>query len=149
MFARLFLCFFALFLTAPVFADEAAPPVTVEGARVITVEEAKAYFDSGKALFVDVRNPLNYGRGHIPSAIAAPFEKGGGDEGQKRVFLLKLPRDKGAPIVVYSHGNTGWKSYYAASEAIKAGYGNIMWMREGFKAWQLNDFSVSSGPENN
>lgn len=149
MFARLLLCFFALFLTIPVFAEEAAPPMTVEGGRVITVNEAKAYFDSGKALFVDVRNPLNYGKGHISSAIAAPFEKNGGDEAQKHEFLKKLPRDKRAPIVVYSHGNTGWKSYYAAGEAIKEGYANIMWMREGFKAWTSKGFAVSSGQENN
>lgn len=149
MLARLFLCFFALFLTSPAFADEAAPPMTVEGARVITVEEARAYFDSGKALFVDVRNPLNYGRGHISSAIAAPFEKQGGDEKQRRAFLAKLPRDKRAPIIVYSHGATGWKSYYAAVEAVKAGYGNIMWMREGFKAWTSKEFAISSGTENN
>lgn len=106
MFARLFLCFFALFLTVPAFADEAAPPMTVEGGRVITIEEAKAWFDTGKALFVDVRNPLNYGKGHIPSAIAAPFSKSGEDEELRREFLTKLPRDKGAPIAVYSHGNT-------------------------------------------
>lgn len=149
MLARLFLCFFALFLTAPAFADEAIPPMTVEGGRVITVNEAKAYFDSGKTLFVDVRNPINYGRGHITSAIAAPFENSEADERQRRAFLMKLPRDKRAPVIVYSHGKTGWKSYYAASEAIKAGYGNIMWLREGFKAWESNNFSVSSGPENN
>jgi len=148
MFARL-LYFLVLILAAPAFANESAPPMTVDGGRVITVEEAKAIFDSGKVLFVDVRNPLNYGKGHISSAIAAPFEKNGGDEGQKRAFLAKLPLDKRAPIIVYSHGNTGWKSYYAAAEAVKAGYGNIMWMREGFKAWQSNNFSVSSGPENN
>jgi rhodanese-related sulfurtransferase len=123
--------------------------MTFEGGRVITIEEAKAWFDSGKALFVDVRNPLNYGKGHIPSAIAAPFSKSGEDDELRREFLTKLPRDKGAPIVVYSHGNTGWKSYRAAGEAVKAGYSNIMWMREGFKVWTLKGFVVSSGQENN
>lgn len=144
MFARL-LYFLVLILASPAFADETPVPTAVEGGRVITVEEAKAYFVSGKALFVDVRNPLNYGKGHISSAIAAPFEKNEADEKQRRAFLAKLPRDKRAPIVLYSHGNTGWKSYHAAAEAIKAGYSNIMWMREGFKDWQSNNFSVSSG----
>lgn len=148
MLAR-FLYFLVLVLAAPAFADEGALPTAVEGGRVITVDEAKAWFDTGKALFVDVRNPINYGRGHINSAIAAPFEKSEADEKQRRAFFTKLPRDKRAPIVVYSHGNTGWKSYHAANEAIKAGYLNIMWMREGFKAWEAKDFAVSSGPENN
>lgn len=64
MLARLFY-FLVLVLAVPAFAEEAAVPMTVEGGRVVTVEEAKAWFDSGKALFVDVRNPINYGRGHI------------------------------------------------------------------------------------
>jgi rhodanese-related sulfurtransferase len=132
MFARL-LYFFVLVLAAPAFADESTVPKAIEGGRVVTVEEAKVWFDSGKALFVDVRNPLNYGRGHIPLAVAAPFDDKREDDGHKQAFLRELPGDRRAPIVIYSHGDTGWKSYHAAAVAIKAGYGKIMWMREGFK----------------
>lgn len=148
MSARLLSCFFIFFLTSAAFAEEGLTPVAVEGGRVITVDEARAWFNSGKAQFVDVRNPLNYGRGHIPSAIAAPIGKSGEDEGRRRVFLSKLPTDKDAPLIFYSHGNTGWKSYRAAVEAVQAGYANVMWMREGFTGWQSKRFAVFPGPEN-
>jgi len=146
MLAMLFY-FLVLVLASPSFAGEGPTPTALEGGRVITVEEAKAWFDSGKALFADVRNPLNYGRGHIPSAVAAPFDDKNEDGRKRQAFLGKLPGDKGAPIVFYSHGETGWKSYRAAAAAIKAGYGNVMWLREGFTAWELKRFAVTSGPE--
>lgn len=145
MFARLLL-FFALFLTSPALAGEAPAPLVLEGGRVITVDEAKAYFDSGKTLFIDVRNPLNFGRGHIPSAIAAPFDGSSQDAGEKKLFLNRLPRDRDAAIVFYSHGETGWKSYRAATAAIRAGYRNVMWMRSGLHGWESKGYAVSIGP---
>lgn len=145
MIARLLL-FCALFLTGPAFAEEAPAPSVLEGGRVITVQEAKALFDKGKTLFIDVRNPLNFGRGHIPSASAAPFGSTE-DENGRLLFLKKLPRDKNAAIVFYSHGETGWKSYRAALVAIRNGYGNVMWMREGLKGWTSSGYAVAAGPE--
>jgi len=139
--------FFALFLTAPSFAHEQAAPLRIEGGRVISVDEAKAIFDSGKALFIDVRNPLNFGRGHIPSAIAMPFDGKEAGQPEKSDFRKKLPVHKGASIVFYSHGPTGWKSYRAALEAIRAGYGNVMWMREGLEGWRSKGYPISVGPE--
>jgi rhodanese-related sulfurtransferase len=142
MLARL-LCFFVLVLSAPAFADEGAAPIVFEGGRVVTVEEAKAWFDSGNVLFVDVRNPINYGRGHIPSAVAVPYEY----DQDKAAFLKELPAGKDAPIIIYSHGETGWKSYHASTAAVKAGYRNVMWMREGFDGWTSRRFAVFTGRE--
>lgn len=148
MIARLLL-FFALFLTGQAFAEETPAPISLEGGRVIAAAEAKLLHDRGEALFIDVRNPLNYGRGHIPSALAAHFEDKDGDGEEKEAFLKKLPGDKNAPVVIYSHGETGWKSYRAALAAVKAGYRNIMWMREGIKGWTSKGYGVSLGPETN
>ena len=141
------MCLFVLSLSLSAFAGEISAPEVLEGGRIVTVEEAKAYFDSGKALFVDVRNPLNYGKSHIPTAIAAPFAVGNGGGLQRLDFLKKLPNDKGAPIIFYSHGETGWKSFNAAIEAIRAGYAKVMWMREGFTSWEKKNFEAVSGPE--
>lgn len=141
-------CLFVLSLSFSSFAGEVSAPEVLDGGSIVTVEEAKTYFNSGKALFVDVRNPLNYGKGHIPKAIAAPFAGGSNGDGLSRHdFLRKLPNDKGALIIFYSHGETGWKSYNAAIEAIRAGYANVMWMREGFTSWEKKNFEAVSGPE--
>lgn len=142
------ICFLALFLTVPSFAEEQAAPLRLEGGRVISVDEAKAYFNSGKALFIDVRNPINFGRGHIPSAIALPFDGKEAGQPEKSDFRKKLPpAHKGANLVFYSHGPTGWKSYRAALEAIRAGYENVMWMRDGLDGWRSKGYLISVGPE--
>lgn len=146
MLAKL-LCLLMFCLSSSAFAAETVTPEAIEGGKVVTAEEAKAYFDSGKALFVDVRNPLNYGRGHIPKAVAAPFGSAMASGVKKDEFLRKLPGDKSEPIIIYSHGRSGWKSYYAACEAIKAGYTGVMWLREGFRSWEENGFESVPGPE--
>lgn len=113
----------------------------------MTIDEAKAWLDSGKALFVDVRDPINCGRGHVRYALAAPYDDK--EEGAKseQAFLRNLPSGKGTPIVIYSHGPTGGKSFYGAAAAVKAGYRKIMWMREGIKGWEARGLAVRTGPE--
>ncbi len=39
----------------------------------ISVEEAKARFDAGTAIFVDVRGSREYAAGHIPNAVLIPL----------------------------------------------------------------------------
>lgn len=142
MLARL-LFLFALAFPFHAQAGQGPAPESIKGGRVVTVEEAKAWFDSGKALFVDVRNPINYGRGHVPAAVAAPYEY----PADREAFMGKLPREKSAPVVIYSHGPTGWKSYHASAAAVKSGYSNIMWMREGLEGWEEKGLDVHIGPE--
>lgn len=139
----LFMLVFAL-LTASVAFSEELTPVELKGGRVITVEEARALFERKAAVFYDVRNALNYGRGHISSASSVPFEL----KGEEKKFLLKLPRDKEAKIVFYSHGPSGWKSYRAAETAIEGGYGNVSWLRNGFDEWSGKGNPVSFGAQN-
>lgn len=144
MIARL-LVFFAIFLTSPAYAEEAKTPLELDGARVVTIDEAKALFDSGKILFIDVRNPLNYGRGHIPSAAGIPAGDKDASREDEAGFRKKLPADRNARILFYSHGETGWKSYRAASIAVSAGYKNVLWMREGLKGWTDKGHPVKAG----
>ena len=56
-------------------------------APTIELQEAKAEFDRGTALFVDVRKPDDYERSHIPGAATMPL---------KELFLRseELPRDR-------------------------------------------------------
>jgi uncharacterized membrane protein YphA (DoxX/SURF4 family)/rhodanese-related sulfurtransferase len=43
-------------------------------ALFITVDEAKAALDSGEAIFVDARLPVDYDGGHIPGALNLPLD---------------------------------------------------------------------------
>ena len=64
------------------------PPATPPGVtRRISVDEARAAFERGEAVFVDVRGRDPYVQGHIPGALMIPF-----DEVERHA--QKLPRNK-------------------------------------------------------
>jgi len=54
--------------------DSADVPAAGEPPRA-TLEEAKAAYDSGEAVFVDVRGPAGYEAGHIPGALLIPVNE--------------------------------------------------------------------------
>lgn len=121
-------------------AEEVPTPATLPGGKVVSIQEAKALLDAGKAAFIDTRNPINFGRGHVPGAklvgYDAKSEKVVDFDAALDTFALdQLPGDKERPLVFYSHGATGWKSYKAAVVAIRHGYKQVSWMREGMDAW--------------
>ena len=127
-------------------ADEPPPtPTSLDGGKVITAEEGKKLVDAKNVAFIDTRNVINFGKGHVPTAIAAAYKEksekvAGFDASQDQFDLAKLPADKSAQIVFYSDGPTGWKSYKAAVLAIKGGYKNVMYMRGGFAEWTAKGY---------
>ncbi|MDJ0808337.1 MAG: rhodanese-like domain-containing protein, partial [Gammaproteobacteria bacterium] len=129
-----------IFWTCPVIAAPGVvTPTELSGGRIVSVEEARKLIGEGVLIF-DVRSGINYGRGHIPGAVFAPY-KGSSvkhvdfDPSQDRFSLSSLPKKKGVPVLIYSHGDTGWKSYKAAVTAIRTGYTQVNWFRDGFSAW--------------
>lgn len=134
-------CLFALTTISQ--AEEIPTPDSLEGCKIITIKEAKALIDSNDAAFFDVRNPINYGRGHLPGALSLPFKgkvvkKADFSSNSDNIDLSKLPEDRMKSIVFYSHGATGWKSYFAAKIAIQQGFKSVMWMRNGYGEWKAN-----------
>lgn len=129
----------ALAVAGPSVAESAPPtPLSAPGVEVVTPQQAQAMV--GKASFFDMRSAVNYGKGHIKGATALPYDQKSAlatdfDASKDRFDMAKLPADKGVPIVFYSDGPTGWKSYKAARLAAQAGYRNVKWMREGTAGW--------------
>ncbi len=121
-------------------AEEVPTPTTLPGGKVVSIKEAKALLDAGKAAFIDTRNPINFGRGHVPGAKLVSYDAKSEkvvefDAALDKFDQSQLPSDKGRPLVFYSHGVTGWKSYKAAVMAIRHGHTQVFWMREGMDAW--------------
>lgn len=119
-------------------ADDPPTPQSAKGVEVISIQQAQKLI--GKAHFFDMRSAVNYGKGHIKGATALPYDQKSDkneafDASKDKFDMSKLPADKGAAIVFYSDGPTGWKSYKAAILAARAGYGNVKWMREGTAGW--------------
>jgi rhodanese-related sulfurtransferase len=139
-----------LAMTCVALATPTPTPETLDRGKIISAKEAKALFDKKAAVFFDVRNLINYGRGHIPGAVALPY-KGkvvksvDFDPPASIIDISRLPPDRDKKIVFYSHGASGWKSYFAARIAIKAGYKNIMWFRGGFSEWSETGYPCERG----
>lgn len=55
-------------------AEPANPVVESPGeVQRVTLEESKAAFDSGEAVFLDVRSASSYATSHIPDALSIPL----------------------------------------------------------------------------
>ena len=124
-------------------------PTKLTGGKVISAEEGKKTLDAGGAMFVDTRAVLNFGKGHVPGAVAIAYKEKSEklenfDASQDQFELSKLPADKAKAVVFYSDGPAGWKSYKAAVLAIKAGHKNVMYMRDGFAGWTAKGFPSES-----
>ncbi len=130
-------------------AEEVKPdtPATLAGGKVCTVVECKALLDKKEAQFFDTRSAINFGKGHIKGAVMVSYKEKSDfkvdfDATQDKFETAALPADKKAKIVFYSDGPKGWKSYKAAIAAVKAGYANVYWMREGTAGWTEKKFPM-------
>lgn len=136
----------AIALAGSVTAQVQLPtPTSLAGGKVISAEDGRKLSDKKAAFFVDTRNVVNFGKGHVPGANAIPY-KGSSDDVENfdatkdQFDLSKLPSTKDQSLVFYSDGPTGWKSYKAAVLAVKAGYKNVNYMRAGWADWQSKGF---------
>lgn len=143
---KLILCLLMLGVAmGSIAADDPETPMVLTGGKVVSVDEAKALI--GKVKFFDMRKAISFGKGHIPGAVALPYDQKSEkseafDSSKDKVDLSQLPANKADPIVFYSDGSTGWKSYKAAVVAIRNGYTNVMWMRGGTKEWEQKAFPL-------
>jgi len=130
--------FCAAFVTSGVMAAEDTP-TSIPGGTFVDVDKAKSLHDKG-ALFVDARVAAEYAEKHVKGAINAPYKethaKVSKVDPADKFDLGKLPGDKGKAMVFYCNGSPCWKGYKAAAAAIKAGYKNVNWFRDGMPAWE-------------
>jgi 3-mercaptopyruvate sulfurtransferase SseA len=134
----LLLAFAAAFGVQLAKADNSLTPTVAKGVQVISVEQARSLV--GRAPFFDARRPLNFGKGHIKGAVALPYAQKSDknarfDAAKDKFDMARLPEDKSSPIVFYSDGPSGWKSYKSAVLAARAGYSDVRWLREGLDGW--------------
>lgn len=99
----------------------------------ISVAEAKAELDSGKAIFLDVREPDEWEKGHIPNAKHLP-------RGLLEFKVAKVVPDKSARVVTYC--KTGGRSSFATDTLERLGYTDIASMEGGWKAWVKAGYPV-------
>lgn len=137
--------FVGLTLTTQVYAAPQTPS-SLQGATVITAEKANAMVEKG-VLIVDARVVEEYVDQHIKGAINIPYKEKSAksvnfDAKADSFELAHLPGDKSKPVIFYCNAGECWKSYKAATVAIKAGYTNVYWLRGGIPEWKAKGYPV-------
>ena len=127
-------------------AQAADTPPTLAGTKLVSDAEVAKLQSSG-AVIIDSRVASEFAEGHIKGAINVPYREKSAkaidfDASQDEFNLAKLPADKSAAIVIYCNGPECWKSFKASTAAIKGGYTNIQWYREGFPNWKSKGHPV-------
>jgi len=121
-------------------------PAILPGATIATAEQVKRLLDSG-VIVVDTRVGNEFAESHIRGAINVPYK----ERSQKAIDfnaaldtfnLGKLPADKAQPIVFYCNSGDCWKSYKAATVALRAGYRQVVWFRGGYPEWHKKGLPV-------
>jgi rhodanese-related sulfurtransferase len=115
-------------------------PATLAGTKLVAANDV-AKLEASGAVVVDARVASEYAEGHIKGAVNVPYREKSAkvvnfDASQDSFNVSKLPADKAASIVVYCNGPECWISFKASTAAIKAGYTNIHWYRDGFPDWK-------------
>jgi len=94
----------------------------VKGLR--NLEAARFREESRGGRVVDVREPFEYRRGHIPGAVNIPL-------GQLRSRISEIPND--VPVFLYCH--SGMRSRQAGRILLRHGYRQVAHLKGGMAAW--------------
>jgi rhodanese-related sulfurtransferase len=125
------------YATTAVAGDKTAEDLVNEAKEKIceiSAAEAKDKIDSNAPLFVlDVREPDEFEKGHIPKAINIP-------RGLLEFKVAKTIPDKGAQILAYC--KSGGRSCLACSTLQAMGYKNAVSIAGGWKAWLKEGYPV-------
>ncbi len=124
-----------LFSAQSVIAGDEISPMTVDGAKTVTTEEAKKLFDDG-VLFIDVRKDKDWNAGRVADAIQLNIKTTLSEE------TMSAEMKKADPAVVYCNGERCLRSSNAAKKAVSWGFTNIYYYRDGFPAWKNAGYPV-------
>jgi rhodanese-related sulfurtransferase len=126
-------------LGGPAFAEDDTP-TSLQGVRIVTAEELRSLLAQRAAKVYDLRKKASYVEGHIPGSVNAARHY---DEKDKTLDVSVLDKDRATTVVFYSHGVSGWKSYWAAKSAVTSGYSNVLWLRGGYAEWEDKNLPVT------
>ncbi|MBE9560731.1 MAG: rhodanese-like domain-containing protein [Proteobacteria bacterium] len=118
--------------------DSYRSPEDVDGAITTSLLEAKKLYDQG-TVFIDVRNPRFYAKGHIPGAFHFDL-KYNFDESK-----LDGVAKKDQPIVIYCSGAKCSRSSRASAKALSWGFSKVHYFRVGIVDWKKAGYAVDVG----
>jgi rhodanese-related sulfurtransferase len=93
----------------------------------ISLADARARFDAGTAVFVDVRGGADFAAGHIPGALTITSP-----ELEQR--MSELP--EGAVVIAYGDANRRESGQRGAQIFMQLGYATVIALEGGFQDWR-------------
>ncbi len=108
--------------------DPNGPPV-----EQISLADAKAYFDAGTAVFIDVRSGSDYAAGHIPGALTITSP-----ELEQRMAALPA----GAVVIAYGDAVRPESGRRGAQIFMELGYPKVIALAGGFQDWRDAGYPV-------
>lgn len=111
-------------------AQTGETPASLEGAKTITAEQAKALIERG-GIALDVRKKASFVESRLPKAKSIRAA----ENAETKEFDTAGFGPKETHLIIYGHGSDGWSSVSAVRGAVKAGYVNVNWLRGGFQEW--------------
>lgn len=125
-------------------------PHTLPGAGLVTATQVRTALESHSAILIDARSESEYAAGHIPGAVSVPYAEISaqalGFDASKDTFDFGALYPNHASTYIFScNGIECWKSYKAATWALRHGYQHVLWFRGGFPAWKMAGFPVATG----
>jgi rhodanese-related sulfurtransferase len=112
-------------------------PEVEEGFLIVSPEQVRAWQEAGEPfVLIDARDPIQYGREHIPGAINVPYVdiRAGGNLPPKDARIAIYCSDRECPI-----------SRYAYEGLRMLGYVNLYDMQEGIQGWKAAGYPTVIG----
>lgn len=116
-------------------AQATLTPAGVSQVQRVTLEEAKTAYDSGSAIFVDVRDSSSFSVAHIPGAVLIPLS-------DLATRLGEL--DQNAWIIPYCTWFAEESSARAALLLLEHGFTKVTPLLGGFNAWVQAGYPVEA-----
>jgi rhodanese-related sulfurtransferase len=109
-----------------------------------SVQSAKRIFDTGNAVFVDVRSEDQYQDGHIKGAVMMPV-----NEFDRLIDAFQNQYPPETFLITYCSGRQCQDSHLAAQFFFENGYLNVSVFIDGFFAWESEGYPVERDDESN
>lgn len=98
-------------------------------------QEATVWVNRGDGVFVDIRSPDEFKKGHIHGSVSLPMEK------IKQKELSSIEKFKEAPIVIVCA--TGMTAKSAVSQLTAEGFTQVAVLQGGMNTWRSAKLPVS------
>lgn len=135
---HLFTLILMLCITPMVWADKPVAPNSISGITTVTTDQSiELILNSPELIVIDARLIEEYQKGHIEGAVNLV------DSDVTKESLANILPDKATPMLIYCNGPRCLRSSRAAIKALKHGYNNIYWFRDGWADWIKNELPIA------